>query len=157
MRLKEKIAKLKEAMQRLKQLEGRMNAAPDKQISLTDPDARSMATSGKGTGIVGYHVQTAGATQHHLIVAHEVTNVGHDRGQLSAMAEKARAVVGSDALTVIADRGYFDREEIRTCERSGITPYVPRPYPSTAKADGRFGKPDFIYEQEKEEYRCPAR
>ena len=155
-RLKEKVAKLKEEMQRLKKLEVRMNAAPDKQISLTDPDARSMATSGKGTGVVGYNVQTAVETQHHLIVAHEVTNVGHDRGQLSGMAEKARETLGSDELTVIADRGYFDSEEIRTCEQSGITPYVPRPLPSTAKADGRFGKPDFIYEQEKDEYRCPA-
>jgi transposase len=155
-RLKDKVAKLKEEMRRLKKLEVRMNAAPDKQVSLTDPDARSMATSGKGTGVVGYNVQTAVETQHHLIVAHEVTNVGHDRGQLSAMAEKAREAVDSDELTVVADRGYFDSEEIRTCGQSGITPYVPRPLPSTATADGRFGKPDFIYEQEKDEYRCPA-
>jgi transposase len=155
-RLRDKISTLKEEMQRLKELEIRMLKAPDNQISLTDPDARSMATSGKGTGMVGYNVQTAVEAKHHLIVAHEVTNVGHDRGQLSSMAKSARDATGIEELTVVADRGYFDSEEIRACEEAGITTFLPKPQTSGSKADGRFGKQDFVYMAKDDEYRCPA-
>jgi len=124
-RLQDKIATLKEEMRRLKKLEVRMLQAPDQQISLTDPDARSMATSGRGTGMVGYNVQFAVDAEHHLIVDHEVTNVGHDRGQLSKMAERAREATGIEDLEVVADRGYFRSAEILECEQAGITPYVP--------------------------------
>ena len=108
-RLKEKIAKLKAEMQRLKALDVQMLATPDQQISLTDPDARSMATSGKGTGIVGYNMQIAVDAEHHLIVAHDVTNVGSDRAQLTAMSRKAREASGSEEVTVLADRGYYNK------------------------------------------------
>jgi transposase len=155
-RLRDKISLLKEEMQRLKKLEVRMLEASDKQISLTDPDARSMATSGRGTGMVGYNVQTAVDAEHHLIVAHEVTNVGHDRGQLSDMSERARDAMGIEELTVVADRGYFDGEEIKACKEAGITTFVPKPLTSGSKAEGRFGKQDFIYIAEDDEYRCPA-
>jgi transposase len=155
-RLKDKIAALKEQMQQLKQMEVAVQAAPDQQISLTDPDARSMATSGKGTGVIGYNVQAAVDTKNHLIVAHEVTNVGHDRGQLSKMGEQAQDATGHDALTVIADRGYFKGEDILACEQAGMTPYVAKPLTSGAKAEGRFGKQDFIYVAEGNTYRCPA-
>ena len=111
-RLKDKIASLKRQMAEFKALEVDVHAALDQQISLTDPDARSMATSGKGTGMVGYNVQTAVDTKHHLIVTHEVTNVGHDRDQLSTMAAEAKAAMGVDALDVLADRGYFSGEEV---------------------------------------------
>ena len=84
-----------------------MHAAPDQQISLTDPDARAMATSGRGSGVVGYNVQAAVDAKHHLIVAHEVTNIGHDRDQLTSMAGQAKAAMGVQALDVLADRGYF--------------------------------------------------
>ena len=155
-RLEDKIAKLKEEMARLKKLEVRMLEAPDQQLSLTDPDARSMATSGRGTGTVGYNVQIAVDAQHHLIVAHEVTNVGHDRTQLAKMAKQAKAAVGTDALTVVADRGYFKGEEIVACDEAGITTYLPRPQTSGNMAKGLFGKRDFIYIPEDDEYRCPA-
>src|SRR5499433_2667151 len=91
--LKEKIAKLKEQMQRLEVLRVEMLASPDQQISLTDPDSRSMATSGRGSGVVGYNVQVAVDTVHHLIITHEVTNVGTDRSQLSAVAKQAKATL----------------------------------------------------------------
>ena len=94
-RLKEKIAKLKEQMQRLQVLKVQMLATPDQQISLTDRDARSMATSGRGSGVVGYNVQVAVDTAHHLIIAHEVTNVGTDRSQLSSVAKEAKATLGT--------------------------------------------------------------
>src|SRR5471032_2953904 len=109
-RLKDKIAQLREQMAAFKALEPVVEAAPDQQLSLTDPDARSMATSGKGTGVVGYNVQTAVDAEHHLIVAHEVTNVGNDRAQLANMAGQTKAAMGADTLDVLADRGYFSGE-----------------------------------------------
>ena len=123
-RLKDKIAKLKQQMHDLKVMEQRLHRAPDGQVSLTDPDARSMATSGRGTGMVGYNVQSAVDDKHHLIVAHEVTNVGHDRTALATMAEQARLATGIEDLNVVADRGYFSGEQILACEQAGITTYV---------------------------------
>jgi transposase len=133
-----------------------VQAAPDQQVSLTDPDARSMATSGRGSGVVGYNVQTAVDAKHHLIVAHEVSNVGNDRGQLSNMAGQAKAAMGVETLDALADRGYFKGEEILACELIGVTPYVPKPLTSGAKAEGRFGKQDFVYSAEDDTWRCPA-
>jgi transposase len=155
-RLKGKIEKLKEEIVRLNAINAEMMKSEDKQISLTDPDARSMATSGKDTGIVGYNVQIAVDTQHHLIVAHEVTNVGTDRHQLANMAAQARVEMAVETLEVVADRGYYDSEELRTCEEAGITVTLPKPLTSAAKAAGRFGKQDFIYVAAEDIYRCPA-
>jgi len=154
--LKDKIAALREQMRDYAALEQAVLAAPDQQISQTDPDARAMATRGKGTGMVGYNVQTAVDTEHHLIVAHEVTNVGHDRAQLANMAGQAKAAMGVETLEALADRGYFSGEEIRACEPLGVIPYLPRPLTSPAKAEGRFGKQDFVYDPEADAYRCPA-
>jgi len=155
-RLKEKIAKLGEEMKRLAVIEAQMLAAPDQQASLTDPDARSMATSGRGSGVVGYNVQVAVETEHHLIVAHEVTNVGSDRSQLAAMAKQAKAALQAETLDAVADRGYFHGEEILACEQAGIAVTLPKPMTSGAKAEGRFGKQDFVYKPEEDVYRCPA-
>jgi hypothetical protein len=154
--LKEKIAAVKAQVRKLRQIERHLLEAPDQQISLTDPDARSMATSGRGTGIVGYNVQAAVDTQHHMIVAHEVTNLGHDRTQLAAMATAARDAIGHHEMTALADRGYFKGEEILDCEKAGIRPLVPKPLTSGSKADGRFDKRDFVYDPKRNEYRCPA-
>jgi transposase len=154
--LKEKIATVKEQVRRLRGIAKQLQDAPDQQVSLTDPDARSMATSGRGTGIVGYNVQAAVDTTHHMIVAHEVTNVGHDRSQLTAMSTLVRDAIGEDRLMVLADRGYFDGEEILKCGEVGIMPLVPKPITSNSRADGRFDKRDFIYNAKRDEYRCPA-
>ena len=121
-RLKEKIEGLRRQMQALREIGKQVEAAPDKQVSLTDPDARSMATSGKGTGIVGYNVQIAVDAEHHLIVAHDVTNVGSDRAQLTAMSRKAREASGCEEVTVLADRGYYNGDEVLACEGTGILP-----------------------------------
>jgi hypothetical protein len=152
--LEDKIAKLKAQMKELQGIESQLNESPDKQVSLTDPDARSMMT--RGSGIVGYNVQTAVDTQHHLIVAHEVTNRGSDRDQLSSMAKQAREAIGVETLSVVADRGYFKGEEILACHDASITAYVPKPMTSSAKADGRFNKDAFVYNATKNEYTCPA-
>src|SRR6202049_4150835 len=125
-RLKEKVATVKAHMQRLRQIGQPLREAPDGQVSLTDPDARSMATSGRGTGMVGYNVQTAVDVEHHLIVAHEVTNVGHDRTQLAPMALKAQEATGNKEITVLADRGYFSGDQILSCEGTGVAPIVPK-------------------------------
>lgn len=155
-RLKEKLAKLGEEMRRLDGLEARMLAAPDQQISLTDADSRSMATSGRGSGVVGYNVQVAVDTEHHLIVTHEVTNTGSDRSQLARVAKEAKATLQVDTLEAVADRGYFSGEEILACDQAGITVTLPKPMTSGAKSEGRFGKQDFVYLPEEDVYRCPA-
>ena len=133
-----------------------MLASPDQQISLTDPDSRSMATSGRGSGVVGYNVQVAVDTEHHLIVTHEVTNSGSDRSQLANVAKQAKAVLQTETLEAVADRGYFNSPEILACEQAGITVTLPKPMTSGAKSQGRFGKQDFVYVANEDVYRCPA-
>lgn len=155
-RLQDKIATLKDEMQRLGRLEARMLTEPGQQISLTDPDARSMATSGRGSGMVGYNVQSAVDTTHHLIVAHEVTNVGTDRSQLSAIAKQTKAVLETDALNVVADRGYFSSLEILACDQDSITVTLPKPMTSSGRVKGRFVKQDFRYVADEDVYVCPA-
>jgi len=155
-RLKDKIAKLKEEIVRLGKLEAEMLVTPEQQISLTDPDARSMATSGRGSGMVGYNVQAAVDIEHHLIVAHEVTNSGSDRAQLFAIAQQTKAVLETEKLAVVCDRGYYKGEEILACEEAGIAVTLPKPLTSGNKAKGRFAKQDFVYLAEEDVYRCPA-
>ena len=155
-RLTEKLTKLKEQMGKLAVYEKQMLASPDQQISLTDPDSRSMATSGRGSGVVGYNVQVAVDTEHHLIVAHEVTNRGSDRAQLANMAKQAKEVLKAETLEAVADRGYFSSPEILACHEAGITVTLPKPQTSGAKSQGRFGKQDFAYLPEEDAYRCPA-
>jgi transposase len=154
--LQDKIAILKREMERLEKLEAQRLGAPDQQISLTDPDARSMATSGRGSGIVGYNVQLSVSAKHHLIVAHEVTNEGSDRAQLSSMAMETKAVLEIEKLDAVADRGYYKGEEILACQEAGITVTLPKPQTSHSAAKGRFGKQDFRYIAEDDVYLCPA-
>ncbi|KAI3591743.1 ISPsy6, transposase [Cupriavidus sp. U2] len=155
-RLQEKIAQLREQMHRLDQIKDELKVVPDGQISMTDADARSMATSGKGSGIVGYNVQMAVDAKHHLIVAHEVTNIGNDRAQLSSMARAARDAMEKPRLKVVADRGYFSAQQIKACADAGIAAILPKPTTSGAKAEGRFDRSDFIYIARDDEYQCPA-
>lgn len=154
--LNEKIAKLKQEVEQLNETEQALKDSPDGQVSHTDPEARSMATSGRGSGIVGYNVQAAVDSKHHLILAHEVTNQGHDRTQLANMARQAQAVLDAQEITVVADRGYYSGEEIKTCAEAGINTYLPKPQTSGNQAKGYFGKRDFIYHPEDDEYECPA-
>jgi hypothetical protein len=135
-RLYEKIALLRQQMRELEQIREQFKTQPDKQLSLTDPDSRSMTSGGKRTGTVGYNVQTAVDTKHHLIVEHEVTNVGGDHGQLSRMALAAREAMGKSGLKVLADRGYFSGPDIRACELAGIKAYVPEPLTSASRKKG---------------------
>jgi transposase len=153
--LKEKLVKLESEMQRLA-VEKLMLASPDQQISLTDPDSRSMATSGRGSGVVGYNVQVAVDTERHLIITHEVTNDGSDRAQLANIACQAKEVLGVDDLEAVADRGYYSGEEILACEEAGIAVTLPKPMTSGIEAKGRFGKQDFVYLSDQDVYRCPA-
>jgi transposase len=154
--LKEKLAKLAGEMQKLEAYEKQMLASPDQQISLTDPDARSMATSGRGSGVVGYNVQVAVDTEHHLIIAHEVTNSGTDRAQLANMGTQAKEALGVDKLEAVADRGYYSGEEIKACDDADIEVTLPKPMTSGMEAKGQFGKHDFVYLADDDAYRCPA-
>ena len=154
--LREKLIKVEGEMQRLATMEKLMLASPDQQISLTDPDSRSMATSGRGSGVVGCNVQVAVDTKHHLIVTHEVTNDGSDRAQLANVACQAKEVLGVDELEAVADRGYYSGEEILACHEAGITVTLPKPVTSGIEARGRFGKQDFVYLGDEDTYRCPA-
>ena len=155
-RLQEKINTLREQMRRMDAICEELKHQPDGQLSQTDPDARSMISQAKGTGLVGYNVQAAVDAKHHLIVAHEVTNVGSDRAQLTKMAITARSAMDKRRLQALADRGYFSGPEIKACTEAGITPLVPKPMTSNAKAEGRFSKADFIYIAKDNEYQCPA-
>jgi len=155
-RLQEKIQTLREQMRRMDRIKEQLKHQAEPQLSLTDPDARSMISQAKGTGVVGYNVQTAVDAKHHLIVAHEVTNVGSDRAQLTKMALAAREAMGKRKLQAFADRGYFNAPEIKACDDAGIKAFVPKPMTSNAKAEGRFSKADFIYIAKADEYQCPA-
>ncbi len=155
-RLTTRLGELRRQMRELEAMEEAVAATPDRQISLTDPDARAMASAGKGTGLVGYNLQAAVDTGSHIVVAHEVINLGHDRTSLATMGQQAHEATGTQALTVLADRGYFSGPEVLACEAAGVTPICPKPLTSGAKADGRWGKQDFVYQAESDTYRCPA-
>lgn len=155
-RLKEKIAGLRDQMQFLKEMQRAVEAAPDQQVSLTDPDARSMATSGRGTGIVGYNVQTAVDAKHHLIVAHEVVNEGHDRTQLLPMGISAQQATGCKEITVLADRGYFNGDQVLACEDTGVLPSIPKTLTSSSAKRGLFTRREFFYDAAQDHYTCPA-
>jgi transposase len=154
--LKTRLKEAKALLSRLDTIDTQIKEGPDSQISMTDPDARSMATSGKGTAIVGYNVQSAVDDKHHLIVAHEVTNHGHDRDQLTNMSVKAKEATDIENPEVYADRGYYSSKEILDCEQHDVVPMVPKTNTSTSKAAGRFSKQDFRYIPESDQYECPA-
>ena len=156
-RLQGKIEKLRARMQELQGLREVLQTQPDHQLSQSDPDARAMTTHRtKGNAMVGYNVQAAVDTKNHLIVAHEVTNSGSDRSQLSQMALAAKEAMGKSKLIALADRGYYSGTELKACEDAGIAALVPKPMTSNAKAEGRFDKTDFIYIKQDDEYQCPA-
>ena len=147
---------LRRQMKEVQALEAVIDLAPDNQISLTDPDARAMSTNARSSGTVGYNVQTAVDTKHHLIVAHEVSTAMGDRKQLTRMSKKAKVATGIEALEVIADRGYYNMEEIKATVDEGMTPYVPKSLTSNNKSKGLYDRRDFVYIEQDDEYQCPA-
>ena len=150
------IDSLKRQMNEVKAIEAMIDSAPGKQVSLTDPDARAMSTNARSSGTVGYNVQTAVDTRHHLIVAHDVSMAMGDRRQLTRMSKQAREATGIRNLKVIADRGYYNMEEIKATVDEGITPYVPKSLTSPSKKKGLYDRRDFIYVEADDEYQCPA-
>lgn len=153
---KERLAKVEQETKRLKLIEAQLLESPDQQIALTDPDARIMATTGRNTVKIGYNVQSAVDTGNHLIVDHEVTNVGNDRTQLSNMARKAKDILGCDKMDALADKGYRNGSEILACANEGITAYLPRIDTSGKQSKGFFIRRDFKYSEEDDEYVCPT-
>jgi transposase len=155
-RLTDRLGELRRQMRELEAMEQAVAASPDRQISLTDPDARAMASAGTGTGVVGYNLQAAVDTDSHIVVAHEVITLSHDRTSLARMGRLAREATGTGTLTVLADRGYYSGPEVLACKEADVTPICPKPLTSGAKAEGRFGKQDFVYQPDSDTYRCPA-
>jgi transposase len=152
--LKEKIERYQQRRAQYERLKSDLEQSGESQISLTDPESRSMRV---GHGVeVSYNVQIVVDQKNKLLVEHEVTNDVIDLGQLSAMAKKAKETLGVETLEVVADRGYYNGEEVKACEQSGITAYVPKSNPSSNLKRGLFTKEDFIYEPDKDCYRCPA-
>ena len=154
--LAQRCERIRQEIERLVDMGQALRESPDSQISLTDPDARSMATSAKGSGFVGYNAQSAVDTETHLIVTHDVINAGHDREQLSPMAKGAKAALGRDEMSAVADKGYFSGREILACHEDGITTTLPRPETSGNRKKGMYVKADFAYDAEADVYRCPA-
>lgn len=155
-RASRKLAHLHKEAERYRSIEERMDATGETQVSLSDPDAKSMTTTPRMPKIVGYNVQTAVEAKHHLIVAHEVTTFGYDRDALSSMAIAAREAMGADEIEAVADKGYYKSEEILACEVAGIAATVAKPVTSGASAKGRFDRADFAYNADKDVYVCPA-
>ena len=154
--LQDKLARIQKEVERLEGIQRDLDASPDAQISLTDPDSRSMTSRGQGTGTVGYNVQSVVDTESHLIVTHEVTNIGSDRAQLTAMAQAAKDVLDVDRIDVVADRGYFSSKEILASHNSGITATIPKTRTSPNRKKGLYDKADFQYDAEQDVYLCPA-
>jgi len=153
--LQQKIASMEAKMEELKGRENEVKAHPDKQVSVTDEDARSMMRPGGGS-VVGYNVQTAVDEKHHMIVSHEVTNDTTDRQQLDKVAKQAKKVLQTKTLTVVADAGYYEGKAIVECYDADITALVPKTDTSPAKSSGRYSKADFRYDAKRNEYVCPA-
>ena len=151
-----KLAHYKKEAAALRAVEQRMDTTGETQVSLTDPDCRSMATTSKQSRVVGYNVQSVVETKHHLIVAHEVTNHGYDRDALAMMASAAKDVMASEKLEAVADKAYYRGEEIVAAEGLGVAVTVPKPNTSNAAAFGRFDKTDFVYNPDDDSYTCPA-
>ncbi len=154
--LARRYGRIRQEIARLKSMEKALADAPDGQISLIDPDARAMSTSARHSGMVGYNVQTAVDTETHLVVAHDVTNQGFDRDQLSPMATAAKEALRRDDLHAVADKGYFSGAQILACHQAGITTTVSRPETSGNRAKGMYVKADFAYDPARDVYTCPA-
>ena len=152
--VKEKIAWLKQRLCELKVLEEEVNNHPDKQLSTVDPDSRLMKTQGM-TRSVCYNVQTAVDTEHHLIVAHEVTNKP-DRGQLCQVGKQVQTALGKQEVTVIADKGYYSGPDIKDTQDAGMTALVPKSDTSGSEKKGIFNRSLFKYDAHKDVYICPA-
>jgi transposase len=155
-RLKDKIERLRQRIEDLKAMGARLETSPGAQVSLVDPDARAMSSHGKGTDVVGYNVQIAVDAERHLIVAHNVTNIGSDRAQLAPMGEMALEASGQAAITVLADRGYYSGDQILACEGKGVDPIIPKTETSGGALRGRFTIQDFFYDRDHDRYTCPA-
>ena len=154
--LKEKIKILRERMKKYKGMQKQMEESGETQISLTDPDSRSMPVGGGRTTDVAYNVQMSVDEKHKIIVDHEVTNQVADRSLLSQMSERAKEVLGVEELDVLADMGYYDGQQVQDCIEAGITPYIPKADTSANRKLGLFTKNDFNYDPERDCYWCPA-
>ena len=154
--LREKIEQMKRRQAELREIQQQMKDSGQSQISLTDPDSRSMPVGGGEATVVAYNVQLSVDAKHKLIVDHEVTNEVTDLGLLSSMAKRAKQALGVNELDAITDMGYYDGQQVKECLEAGVTPYIPKANTSTNRKRGLFTKQDFTFEAEHDCYLCPA-
>jgi len=150
--LKDKISQLLVRQEKYEQLQQELESGAS-QVSLTDPGSRSMPV-GMGTDVC-YNVQIGVDSKHKLIVEHKVTNAVTDQGQLASMALRTKETLGVESLDVVADKGYYDGQQVKACEEEGIRPYISKPQTSANKKRGLYTKADFTYDAEGDIYRCP--
>lgn len=120
-----------------------------------EPEARLMRTARHGHQ-VAYNAQTAVDGRHGLIAAFALTNEGNDQCQLLPMAERAKAALEAETLTVVADTGYSNGEQGAACETAGITAVVPRPETVNPKGEDLFSRDAFGYDAASDSWTCPA-
>jgi transposase len=154
--LVKKLTQLRQQQQRNQERLQKLQESGKTQLAEVDEDARLLTK--RGQTVAGYNVQTAVDKKHKLLVVCEATQDGNDENQLVPMAKAAKDVLEVEQLEVSADRGYFNRPQIKECVEAGITPYVPETHPCDhAKTQGRFGRDSFEYDPDKNIYRCPQK
>ncbi len=152
--LSEKLAALKEKQLAKQEQLAILKKSDQTQLSKTDPDSRLLRK--RGQSLNGYNVQIAVDEKHKLLVASDVTNDGNDSHQLAPMSERAKEVLQVESLTVLADAGYYESEQLKLCEEQAITAFVAIPDTTKRfKKDGRYAKESFKYDQENNHYVCP--
>ena len=149
-----KLEWLQKRLAELRVIEEEVNAHPDKQVSKNDPDARLLLTRHLDRQVC-YNVQTAVDTKHHLIVSHDIDKAA-DRGQLTSVAKQVQQAMNKKDITVLADKGYFSRLDIKASHDLGITANVPQTDTSGSARKGIFNKSLFRYDKDKDVYICPA-
>jgi len=130
----------------------------ESEISTIDPDARLMRQGGDGRALhVCYNVQTIVDDKHHLIIDFDVTDRSDDKGNLENMSQRAKDVMGTDTLINLADKGYYDGEDIAKCEGNGVTCLVAKPKAGGAEVKEQgFKREDFVYDKGNDCYICPC-
>jgi transposase len=158
--LRAKLERLKKSKKELEQVREALKKSGKNEISLTDPDSRSMMNNGKME--VCYNAELTVDKKAHIIVDYDVTNEANDEKQLAPMAKSAKEILGVDELEVVADSGFSNMAQIKDCVENGITPYLP-----ATRLDGTgvgrqapdpafFGKNKFVYDGKRDVYVCPA-
>lgn len=153
--IKERPKELKNRKEKYESYQQELKEKGINEISTNDPDSRLMGVNNNGIDVC-YNVQTVVDNKHSLIVDCNVINNPTDHGQLSEMSKRAKKVFGVDSLKVLADKGYYDANDLKICEKENITTYVSKQVFSNSTGEREFYPDRFEYDKEKNVYICPA-